>query len=68
MAQEIVAEGWNHLQDLLFDPQTSGGLLIAVAAPFSAELEASLAAAGVSASEVGRVVPRREDGLLISVV
>lgn len=43
---------------LLFDPQTAGGLLIAVASNDSAELLQSLAVAGVSAVEVGRVVTR----------
>ena len=43
---------------LLFDPQTAGGLLIAVASDDSAELIRSLAAADVSAVEVGRVVTR----------
>jgi selenide, water dikinase len=56
------------LQDLLFDPQTSGGLLIAVAGPLSGALKASLTAAGVIVSEIGRVGPSREDGVLVSVV
>lgn len=44
------------IQDLLYDPQTSGGLLIAVAADSRAALEAALAAAGVSFWHIGRVV------------
>jgi selenide,water dikinase len=43
--------------DLLFDPQTSGGLLIAVS-PVHAEAAAAIfAQAGVSASVIGRVTP-----------
>jgi selenide,water dikinase len=40
--------------DLLFDPQTSGGLLVAVAEPFAPALADALAAAGVEARSVGR--------------
>jgi selenide,water dikinase len=56
------------LQDLLFDPQTSGGLLISVAGAASGELKAGLAAAGVSVWEIGRVVSKEEAGALISVI
>ncbi len=52
-------------QDLLFDPQTSGGLLIAVAEESAAIVLASLERHGVSARRVGRVVPKRSP--LISV-
>ena len=44
--------------DLLFDPQTAGGLLAAVPASESARLLAALAAAGETASVIGRI----EDG------
>ena len=55
------------LQDLLFDPQTSGGLLISVAGASAGDLKAGLAAAGVSVWEIGRVVSKEETGALISV-
>lgn len=42
-------------RDLLFDPQTSGGLLIAVAPEKMEELEAGLKAKGTVAAVVGRV-------------
>ena len=45
------------LQSLLFDTQTSGGLLIAVAADGAAEVGAALAAAGVPAARVGMAEP-----------
>jgi selenide,water dikinase len=44
------------LIDLLYDPQTSGGLLIAVAEPDAAPLAAALEANGVLASRIGRAV------------
>ena len=45
-----------YLQDLLFDPQTSGGLLISLAEDLAADLLAELHAAGVAvAARIGRV-------------
>ncbi len=41
-------------QDLLFDPQTSGGLLIAAAPDFAPHLLAALQAAGEAAALIGR--------------
>jgi selenide,water dikinase len=55
------------LQDLLFDPQTSGGLLIAVETGESQNLVEALALAGVAAAMVGRVVARLTDEMLVSV-
>jgi selenide, water dikinase len=46
------------VRTLLFDPQTAGGLLISVAADDSAGLTQALQAAGVSAAEIGRALPR----------
>ena len=43
------------LADLLFDPQTSGGLLVAVAASDAAAAAGALAAAGVPAFRIGVV-------------
>lgn len=45
------------VQSLLFDPQTSGGLLIAVAAECADSLVAALAARGVRAMSIGEVAP-----------
>jgi selenide, water dikinase len=46
-------------RDLLFDPQTSGGLLAAIAPDSAAECIAALASHGVEGRLVGRVVARR---------
>jgi hydrogenase maturation factor len=55
--------------DLLFDPQTSGGLLIAVAPERAPALLAALREAGDGhATVVGEVAPPRPDGALIRVV
>ncbi len=46
-------------QDLLFDPQTSGGLLVAIAAEHASECIARLVRHGVEARLVGRVMTKR---------
>ena len=46
-------------QDLLFDPQTSGGLLVAIAPESADAALAALERHGVSAHRVGRVVAKR---------
>ena len=48
------------LADLLFDPQTSGGLLIAVASDAADALAAALARAAAPAARVGRAVEAGE--------
>lgn len=45
-------------QNLLFDPQTSGGLLAAIAPEFAAECISVLARRGVAAREVGGVIQK----------
>jgi selenide, water dikinase len=42
---------------LIYDPQTSGGLLVAVAPRFAAAAEAAFAASGTAAWRVGTVIP-----------
>ena len=46
---------------ILFDPQTSGGLLVSVADDGADRLQAALAAAGVAVWCIGRVVPGAGD-------
>jgi selenide, water dikinase len=48
----------DELKTILFDPQTAGGLLIAVAAKDSPNLIRELRAAGVPAVEIGEVIER----------
>ncbi|MGA2482561.1 MAG: selenide, water dikinase SelD [Candidatus Acidiferrales bacterium] len=47
------------VRELCFDPQTSGGLLAAIATGAAGAALAALGARGVSAQAIGRVVPRR---------
>ncbi|MCL7486735.1 MAG: selenide, water dikinase SelD [Desulfobulbaceae bacterium] len=54
------------VQDLLFDPQTSGGLLIAVAADEAERLRSALLAAGVeTAAMVGEVVTEPRERIVV---
>jgi selenide,water dikinase len=47
------------VQDLLYDPQTSGGLLIAVSSESAGALAAELQQAGMPARIIGRAIERR---------
>ena len=53
-------------QDLLFDPQTSGGLLVAIAPEGADTALAALQRCGVSARRVGRVVRKRSPLLAVA--
>lgn len=46
------------IRNLLFDPQTSGGLLLAVASKDAAALQESMRASGVAAQLIGQVVAK----------
>jgi selenide,water dikinase len=54
------------VKTMLFDPQTAGGLLISVASEDATDLTRALNAAGVSAVEIGEVLPATKP--LIAVV
>jgi selenide,water dikinase len=45
-------------QDLLFDPQTSGGFLVAIAPDNAESAIAAFARHGVTARRIGRVIPK----------
>jgi selenide,water dikinase len=53
------------LIELFYDPQTSGGLLIAVAAEHASGLLEALAGAGVPAWRIGRAVPQTDGGIAV---
>lgn len=52
-------------RNLLCDPQTSGGLLVAVAAGFEPDFEALAAGQGLQLKPFGRLVPRQEKLVLV---
>jgi len=52
-------------ETLLHDPQTSGGLLISIAAQHAPELEAELRSAGEHAHIIGQVAPRCESPIVV---
>jgi selenide,water dikinase len=56
----------DEVKTLLFDPQTAGGLLIAVGADQSSELKQALEATAVPVAEIGEVIPPTRP--LISIV
>lgn len=53
-------------QMVLFDPQTSGGLLVSLPAPAAKKMTGELSERGIQATVIGRVLPRGEK--LIKVV
>ena len=53
------------LTDLLFDPQTSGGLLVALPGNNVIALLEDLAASGHAAAQIGEIVPRGETGIIV---
>jgi len=55
------------LQDLLYDPQTSGGLLIAVEGAMAVPMARALTDAGVQARAIGRIAAAAAGGALVSV-
>jgi selenide,water dikinase len=62
---EFVAGIAEEVQNLLFDPQTSGGLLVAVAAADAPRLLAGLRERGVPAQEIGEVLPKTKSLILV---
>jgi len=47
-------------RDLLFDPQTSGGLLIAISAESADKATSALKSHGVTARRIGKIIPKTD--------
>ena len=62
---EFGGEVADDLRDLIFDPQTSGGLLISVASEAAEDLINTLVNKGIQASFIGSVLPKGRSQLLI---
>ena len=56
------------MEEILFDPQTSGGLLLAVAPQDADALEAELKKAGLPAAIVGKILEKEEKQPEITVI
>ena len=54
------------MEEILFDPQTSGGLLLAVAPEDAAPLETELKRVGLPAAIVGEITARQDTEILVS--
>ena len=54
------------MEEVLFDPQTSGGLLIALSAEEAPGLLADLRAAGAPAAVVGEMIPRQDTEITVT--
>ena len=54
------------MEEVLFDPQTSGGLLLAVDPSEACALEKELQSAGLPAKIVGEIVPRTETEITVT--
>jgi selenide,water dikinase len=55
----------DEVMTLMYDPQTSGGLLVAVDPAIATDAVARLTAAGVLAATVGRVAPASTRDIVI---
>jgi selenide, water dikinase len=63
---EFAANVPSEYQDLLFDPQTSGGLLVAIAPDAADETVSALDARGVTTQRIGRVINKTHPLIQVS--
>ena len=63
---EVLDSAEQCLVDLISDPQTSGGLLVALPAEYAHDYVKKLAEASISASIVGEVIEKQEKDLIIA--
>jgi len=61
----VAASVPSEVETLLYDPQTSGGLLVAASPAVASALESALRAAAVAAAIIGRVMPRGEHPIVV---
>ena len=54
------------MEEVLFDPQTSGGLLIALPKKDASQLETALQNAGLSAAIVGEILEKTDTEILVT--
>ncbi|MCL2127636.1 MAG: AIR synthase-related protein, partial [Treponema sp.] len=52
------------MQELMFDPQTSGGLLICADPEQSKELLSAIQKDDPAARVIGQILPRKDDGII----
>lgn len=57
---DVAANLETYVHDIIYDPQTSGGLLISVVEDKAGDLLQSLLDHGIEASEIGQVIPRNK--------
>jgi selenide,water dikinase len=62
---EFVPSVPQEYRDLLFDPQTSGGLLVAIAPKFGDAAKSALKRRGIDAQQIGRIVNKKSPLILI---
>ena len=53
------------MEEILFDPQTSGGLLLAVSPDCAEALEGELRAAGLPAAVIGELTERTDSEVIV---
>ena len=63
---EVLDSAEECLVDLISDPQTSGGLMVALPAEHAREYVKKLAEVGITAGIIGEVIEKQEKDLIIA--